>query len=79
MRNPKSALFVSEIRAVRYPSKFCTNHHKIDMISLARLKIPIQKKTVLVEYSMLHTHTYYSGLFVGTRDSEQGTNIHVPT
>ena len=54
VRHQKSALFCSEIRMERSHSIFCTNHHKIDIIttvllyycSLVGLNTSIQEKTV---------------------------------
>ena len=62
MRHQKSALFSSEIRTVRSHSIFCTNRHKIDIIttvllycSMVGLNTPILEKTT--EFSICFTDT----------------------
>ena len=67
VRYQKSALFGSEIRMVRSHSIFCTNRHKIDIIttryccSLVGLNTSIQERTV--EFSMLHRHVTFSFVY----------------
>ena len=78
MHHQKSALFGSKTCMERSHSIFCTNRHKIDIIttrylyccSVVGLNTPTQEKTM--EYSMVDRHLIFS-FFIGTTD--RGTII----
>ena len=72
MRHKNSALFGSEICMERLYSIFCTNSHRIDIITtvllyciMVGLNTPIKEK----QWNLAcFTDTWYSALLIGTAD-----------